>query len=274
MRYADQHMHCTASFDAEGELPDMIAAAEAAGLRAVCFTDHVDMAEEHTGQTAPTWPGLREKYAARREQHALMADGGGVEVRFGIELGEPCQAPDVAESAAGEEGLDLVIASLHNLPDTPDFHHIPYGSEEECEAINHRYLAELLRTVRWGKFDVLGHIGYTARYMSARGFTEKLTVEKYGDELEELFNELIDRGIGIECNTSGFRSGGTFPYPDRDVLTLYRELGGEIITVGSDAHVPGQVGMHFPEVYELLYSCGFMYVAEFRGRNPIFYTLT
>ena len=274
MRYADQHMHSTASFDAQGTLPDMIAAAESAGLRAVCFTDHVDMADARTGHVAPSWPRLKETFAQRQSEHAAMADGQGVEVRFGVELGEICQAPETARDAAGQEELDFVIASVHNLPDTPDFYYYDYRSEAECEELNHRYLAELLRTADYDFFDVMGHVGYTCRYMQQKGFAEKITVAKYGDELEALFNKLIDNGCGIECNTSGFRNGGTFPYPDRDILQLYRELGGEIITVGSDAHVPGQVGMHLEDAYALLRECGFFYVAEFRRRNPTFFTLT
>lgn len=274
MRYADQHMHCIASFDAKGTLPEMIAAAEAAGLRAVCFTDHVDMSECQTGHTAPSWPRLKETFAARLAEHADMADGQGVEVRFGVELGEVCQAPEVAKDAAMQEELDFVIASVHNLPEEPDFKFYDYRSEADCETLNHRYLAELLRTAEYDFFDVMGHVGYTFRYMQQKGFREKITVEKYGDELREIFVRLIENGCGIECNTSGFRSDGTFPYPDRDVLELYRDLGGEIITVGSDAHVPEQVGMHLTDTYALLQACGFLYVTEYRRRNPIFFTLT
>ena len=274
MRYADQHVHCTCSFDAAGTLPEMAAAAERRGLRAVCFTDHVDMADARTGETAPDWEQVRGKLLAREAEHAAFADGQGVEVRFGMELGEPCQAPETAAEAAGTEGLDLVIASVHNLPHTPDFYFYDYHSEAECEELNRRYLTELLRTAEMDCFDVLGHIGYTSRYMAQRGFRERITVAKYGDELRAILLRLIENGRGIECNGSGFRGGGSAPFPDRDVLTLYRELGGEIITVGSDAHDPTQIGMGVEEVNGLLQSCGFLYVTEFRRRNPLFITLT
>ncbi len=272
MRYADQHVHTTCSFDAVDTLPDMARAARAAGLSLVCFTDHMDMAEETTGRTAPDVEGRWSAFEARR---ALWAEteAPGLEVRFGMELGEPAQAPEEAAKAAAKPGLDLVLASVHNLPGEPDFFYQRYRSEERCEELNHRYLRELLRTAALDCFDVLSHLTYTARDMGRQGFHERITLEKYGDELRELFLLLIDRGKGIECNTSGFRNGGTFPYPDGEILRYYRSLGGEIITVGSDAHSVKQPGMRIPEIYELLKACSFRAVCEFRARRPEFIAL-
>ncbi len=272
MRYADQHIHCTCSPDAEGGIADMAAAAAREGMALLCFTDHMDMADEKTGHTAPRFPARWPLFAARREEYAARP-APGLEVRFGMELGEPGQAPELAAAAAGQPGLDLVIASVHNLPDVPDFYEYPFRDEAECEALNRRYLAELRRTAELDCFDVAGHIGYTTRYMAQRGFRERITVAKYGDELRELLARLIDRGKGIECNASGFRDGGDAPYPGEDILRLYRSLGGEIITVGSDGHTPEQASKHVREVYGLLKACAFRAVCEYRARRPEFITL-
>ena len=273
MRYANQHMHSAfASFDAEGSLPEMIAASAAAGLSLITFTDHMDMADETTGCARNALPERREKFLRRR----AAAEGlipPGLSVRFGMELGAPMQLPEAAREAAALPGLDFIIASVHNIPDVVDFYAYPYQSEEECEALNHRYLAELVRMTEFGDFDVMGHIGYTTRYMLRRGFSEYVSVEKYGDELRAILRRLIERGKGIECNTSGYRDGGA-PYPGADILRLYRSLGGEIITVGSDAHSPSQVFFGIREAYELIKSCGFRYVSEFRERQCEFIPLT
>ena len=170
-------------------------------------------------------------------------------------------------------GLDFIIASIHNLPDVPDFYFYPYESEKECEDLNRRYLRELIRMADFPHFDVMGHIGYTTRYMSRKGFGERISVEKYGDELTELLRRLIRNGKGIECNASGFRDPNAAPYPAGDILRLYRALGGEIITVGSDAHDPSQVFFGIREAYELLKSCNFRYVSEFRERRCEFIPL-
>lgn len=272
MRYANQHMHAApASFDAEGPLPEMIAASAASGLSLICFTDHMDMADENTGRARSALEERRANFE-RRRANAEGLGPAGLTVRFGMELGAPMQLPEEAVKAAALPGLDFIIASVHNLPDVPDFYFYPYESEEECEALNRRYLAELLRMADFPDFDVMGHIGYTTRYMHRRGFTEHISVEKYGDELRALLARLIQNGKGIECNTSGYRDAGA-PYPGADILRLYRSLGGEIITVGSDAHDPSQVAFGIREGYELLKSCGFRYVSEFRERQCEFIPL-
>ena len=273
MLYTNQHMHSAfASFDAEGSLPDMIAASAAAGLGYICFTDHMDMADEATGHARNALPQRRDSFERRR----AAAEGlipAGLAVGFGMELGAPMQLPGAAAEAAAMPGLDFIIASVHNLPDVPDFYFYPYESEAECEALNRRYLAELLRMADFPYFDVMGHIGYTTRYMHRRGFSECISVEKYGDELRAILTRLIENGKGIECNSSGYRDAAS-PYPGADILRLYRSLGGEIITVGSDAHDPSQVFFGIRDAYELIKSCGFRYLSLFRERQCEFIPLT
>jgi len=272
MRYANQHMHSAfASFDARGSLPDMIAASAAAGLAAICFTDHMDMADERTGLSRNALPQRRAAFEGRRAAAETLAPAG-LDVRFGMELGAALQLPEQAAEAAQLPGLDFIIASIHNLPEVQDFYFYPYESEAQCEALNRRYLAELIRLTDFPHFDVMGHIGYTTRYMSRQGFSERITVEKYGDELRELLSRLIQKGKGIECNCSGLADVGA-PYPAADILRLYRSLGGEIITVGSDAHDPSRVFFGIRETYDLLKSCSFRYVSEFRERQCEFIPL-
>lgn len=273
MRYANQHMHSAfASFDAEGSLGGMIAASAEAGLSLICFTDHMDMADEKTGRARNSLPERRDSFLRRRAAAESLLPPE-LTVRFGMELGGPMQLPVEAAEAVELPELDFVIASVHNIPNVPDFYFYPFGCEEECEALNRRYLLELLRLAEFPDFDVMGHIGYTTRYMHQRGFDECITVEKYGDELRALLARLIENGKGIECNTSGYRDAGA-PYPGEDILRLYRSLGGEIITVGSDAHNPSQVAFGIREGYELLKNCGFRYVSEFRERQCEFIPLT
>lgn len=271
LHYSDQHIHCSCSFDSHASLEDMVHAAHSGGISMLCFTDHMDMGDGLTG--APfAHPAERQlsRFAERRaaREQALSE---GIEVRLGMELGEPLDNVGDALLAASSDGLDLVIASLHHLPDTPDFYFLKYESEAHCEALNRRYLAELIRMADFPDFDILGHIGYTTRYMQKQGFSERITADKYGDELETLLRRLIDRGRGIECNGSGYRDGGTFPFPDADILKLYRSLGGEIVTVGSDSHDTASASAGYCQrAYALLRACGFRAVCEFRNRQPVF----
>ena len=270
MRYSNQHLHAfPASPDGMAQLPEMIEACAAAGLRIATFTDHMDMADEPTGRAKNTYP-LRRRFFEERRALAEGLAPPELDVRFGMELGAALQLPEEALAAASMPGLDFIIASVHNLPDVPDFHFYTFADEAECEALNHRYLAELIKLADFPNFDVMGHIGYTSRYMKMQGFNGVLTLEKYGDELTTLLRRLIQNGKGIECNTSGYRSGGRGTFPSEEILRLYRSLGGEIITVGSDGHKPSHAALGLREGFELLKACSFRYVAEFRERKCTF----
>ena len=264
----DQHTHSRCSPDSDAPLRDMAEAARDHGMSLICFTDHFDMDDDRTGHCAPTWP---ERWPdVVREMEALLADPpAGIEIRWGMELGEIHHDPATAAKAAAAPELDFVLGSLHNLRDTPDFYHIRYSSLEECETYNRAYLRELAELAEQECFDSMAHMGYTSRYMIRRGFRAEITADRYRDELAEIFRRLIRSGKGVEVNTSGLREGQS-TFPDPSALSLYRDLGGEIVTVGSDAHTPRDAGIGVKEAYQLLQSLGFRYVARFTKRKPDF----
>ena len=267
----DQHIHSACSPDSETPMRDMAVAAREHGISAVCFTDHLDMDDYVTGTLSEkwrtSWPDIRETGLA------LMADPPeGIEIHVGMELGEANHDPERARAYTEAPELDFVIGSLHNLKDTTDFYYIDYQSEEECRNLNALYLAELRQLAELDFFDVVGHIGYTTRYMRRKGFYTSITAGEHREVLTEIFRLLIRKGQGIEVNCSGIRAGGE-SFPNASVLGLYRELGGEIITVGSDAHNTADAGIGIREGYELLQSLGYRYVAQFKKRKPIFLPL-
>lgn len=159
-----------------------------------------------------------------------------------MELGGPNHDPDTAARLAADPALDFVLGSLHNLRNETDFYWLRYSPSTPVRELNRRYLRELLELAALDCFDVMAHIGYTARYMHRDGREDgDVTPDRYGDELEALFTRLIQRGRGLEVNVSGLRHGHT-TYPNAQCLRLYRQLGGEIVTVGSDAHTLEEAG--------------------------------
>ena len=119
--------------------------------------------------------------------------------------------------------------------------------------------------------DVIAHIGYTRRYMMKAGFDVRADMASFGDELDLLLRTAVENGTGIEVNTSGLRNaliGETIP--GFDVVRRYRELGGEIITLGSDAHMVSDAGGGLREGLELIRNAGFRYITGFKNRKPEF----
>jgi histidinol-phosphatase (PHP family) len=250
-------------------MADMARAAHANGIRAMCFTDHVDLDDWRTGRPDlhcfDNLPEMRRQYAA-----ALAEKPADMALLLGVELGEANHDPARAAAIAGTEGFDFIIGSLHNLRGQPDFYELRYASMDACRACFDSYLTELIELAGLDCFDVMAHIGYPRRYMRRDGFDTKLTLAEHGDALSALFRTLIQSGRGIEVNCSSLRSEPWEAIPDLPLLQLYRALGGEIVTVGSDAHFAADAGVGCAKGHALLREAGFRYVTVFRQRKPEF----
>ena len=119
--------------------------------------------------------------------------------------------------------------------------------------------------------DVYGHIDYVVRYGPNKN--KFYTYGRYEEILEEILRTLISRNVGLEVNTGGFHYGLGHPNPCEEILTRYRQLGGEILTIGSDAHIPGNIAFDFHKLPDLLKSCGFTHYTVFQNRRPQFLPL-
>ena len=266
MYLADYHTHSDSSPDGKETIARLAEAAIAKGLQEICITDHVDTV--CWGSYAPRWDYDWEKSLGELEE-ARRLYGNRLTIRLGAELGEAPMGFERAEKLLEESpGLDFVIGSVHMAGEK--FHHFDlYYIEKKDETYYHSvidsYLEDVLRLARWGKFSVLGHLTLPLRYIN-ENLGEELTFDGHFDQCREIFRALIESGCGIECNTNR----GHQPLPDAPLLKLYREQGGEIITLGSDAHSAEYVGCCIRERQELLRQCGFRYFTTFEGGKPRF----
>ena len=268
MRKADFHVHSSVSFDCETEMEETILAAIEKGLDAICFTDHLNLMDgEVPGKILPdAYPLWQKSYAGIGSTDEKY--GNRIEILLGMELSEINLQPQRAKMYAADENLDFVIGATHTLPDMQDFCYLNFTDQACCEGLTIRYLDEILHTAKCNVADVIAHIGYSNRYMAQQGFTVDLL--QYTDRLEAIFKTLIENGRGIELNTSGLRQAYGATFPCLDLLSMYRKLGGEVITIGSDAHCAKHVGSHFEEGVSLLQQAGFSYYTIFRKRQPVF----
>ncbi len=265
MTLTDYHVHSDISEDCSASMWDMVRAEAEAGVGVVCFTNHCDLFRWQNDAPNPRCRVITsasaEKLREMRQAHRLP-----IEVRLGLELSEGHRDPTLAAELASDSALDFVLGSLHMLPGLGDFYFLTYTDVEQCMSLFDLYLDELQQIAELDFYDALAHLGYGRRYMRRAGVDAAMTLARFGDKVEHLLRTVIDKGKGLEINCSGIRDG-CGPFPSEEILRLYRSLGGEIITAGSDAHTPEDAAKGLREGCRILRQCGFAYITVFRHRK-------
>lgn len=263
--FSDYHVHTCFSGDSRALPEEQIQAAAALGMDAVCITDHHDYGSREMTHLDfyLDLPAYLEKI---RELRLRYRDR--IQVYTGIELGLQLRVQDYLRDLSSSLSVDYIIGSSHFVDGVDLYDRKFYEGRSEQDAFLRYFESTLDRVRALDCFDCLGHLDCVVRYGPSRN--QNYRPGDYLDLIDEILRILIQRGRGIECNTSGFKYGLGHPHPCEEVLKRYRELGGEILTVGSDAHRPGEVGGYFRETAELLKNCGFRYYTVFHQRKPVF----
>lgn len=264
----DLHTHCTLSFDGKSSAEDMVKRAAELGVRYYALTDHVDLGEfpDPEFDLEATVSGARELIPALREKYADS-----VELLYGVELGQAVHEPELAEKLLAENDHDFVIGSVHNIRRHEDFYFLDYKDTDVTELLD-LYFGELLETAESDTFDVLGHITYPLRYIAGE-YGIDVDMARYSGIMDEILRTVIKNGRGIEINTSGLRQKYGKMFPDAGIVKRYRELGGRILTIGSDAHCADDLGKGIAEGIKTARLCGFDEITVFRKREPHFISI-
>lgn len=259
---SDSHMHSKNSPDAQDSVILMCESASRMGLYAVTITDHCECNLYWKDEYDKT---VRTSYLQARNANHIYKD---LHVYAGVELGQPAQALEAAEDVLNSMELDFVIGSVHNVPDREDFYFLQY-TEDFAKQVLDEYFDELMDTINWGKFDTLAHITYPWRYIMYRDGIQ-LPPKLYMERFDEVLKALIQKEKALEINTSDLRNGGAEAAPGLELLKRYKELGGNLITIGSDAHRWMDVGAGIEDALEMLSRAGFRYFSVYSGRQPRF----
>lgn len=267
MIICDYHNHTNFSADSSTPPEKMIERAIDLGLQILCMTDHMDLDFPYPELdfTFDVSEYFR-KHDKLREQY-----GNQITLLTGIELGlQPGIAGEMT-NILNTWDFDFVIGSSH-LVDRMDPYFPEYWKDKtESQGII-RYFETILENVTaFDNIDVYGHIDYIVRYGPTKA--ENYSYQKYHEILDEILKTLISKNIGLELNTAGLKYGLGFAHPHIEILKRYKELGGEIITVGSDGHQPEHLAYDFHKVPDILKEAGFEYYTTFRNRQPKFIKL-
>ncbi|WP_301108705.1 histidinol-phosphatase HisJ family protein [Sporosarcina sp.] len=260
----DYHMHSAFSADCEIPMEEMAKASIAKGLNEICFTDHIDY--EYPDETIQF--DFDKIAHANKIQQLNQQFNGQLVIKKGVEIGLQPHLLDRYEKLMDEHSFDFVICSLHTV-ENKSLHYKELFADRSVEDAFETYYKELLYCVQnYKRYSVLGHADLIKRY------TDQPPAHLFHDYLEKIFQTIIPEGKGIELNTSGTRYGLPHNMPSEDILRLYKQCGGEIITLGSDAHRPADIAHEFKESLELFQSIGFRYVATFSNGEPKFHAIS
>jgi histidinol-phosphatase (PHP family) len=267
----DYHLHSHHSTDSKASMEDMIQKGIALGLNTLCFTEHQDFNYPKyadnpenaflldTQAYASEFDSLQKKYSER------------INLRFGIECGMQPVCAEKNRSLIRSGGYDFVLGSVHLCdgrdPYYPDF----FKTREEAPFLR-RYFEETLHNIEiFQDFDSLAHIDYMVRYCT--GMKQHYDFAEYEDILTAILEHLVHHDKALELNTGGLRKGMTETNPGIRVIKRFHELGGKIITVGSDAHKPEDLAASFSIAEEVLRTAGYDSYVIFEKHVPIFIKL-
>jgi len=264
---ADFHLHSSFSGDSDTQTEAQIQSALQKQVSILCFTEHMDKDYPFTDICLE----LDTESYVQKIHHLQNLWASQIDIRLGVELGLQPHLGDFYQNYLRQYPFDFVIGSTHAVDAYDPYYPVFWENHDPYERIQ-RFLDVTLENIHaFDNFDVYGHIDYVIRYVPWQN--KNFPYMKYADILDEILKLLISKRKGIEVNTGGYKAGLGIPNPCPEILKHYRELGGEIITFGSDAHFPQYVGYCFEEAAQILKDCGFKYFTVFKERKPEFLPL-
>lgn len=258
----DSHLHSDNSPDAVHSVAYLCEHAMQHRIMGFAVTDHFECHEKLEEQEQ----GIRQM--SFEVERARGSFGSAIKLSKGIELGQPHNYPEAAKNILGCADFDFVLSSVHILEDGTDFYYIDYSNPSIVVSdLLEKYYENLFRLAKWNGFDSLAHIRYPERYIWGDQRIP-VSIEPYMDYIVSIFKLLIQNGKALEVNTSAMKKGMSCD-PGVELLKLYRELGGELITIGSDAHNAPHMAFGFDDTMDLLLTLGYRYFAFYSRRLPV-----
>lgn len=260
--FFDYHVHTNFSSDSSMDMELCVQNAIQKNIGELCFTDHVDI--DYPGEDV--FDFNYEKYT-RSIDYCRKKYYGKIKINRGIELGLQAHIIERNVEFLKNKEFDFIIGSLHAANRKELYGGDFYRGKDKQKAYA-EYFEYLYRNINlFNDFDVLGHLDIVKRYGDYED--NSLSYKDYKEYIDQILKKIISLGKGIEVNTSGKRYSLDSNHPSEEILMAYRNLGGEIITTGSDSHRYEHLAYGFDETYELLRHCGFKYVTIFRNRKPV-----
>lgn len=260
MHILDNHVHTHFSSDGKDHMETVIKEAIKNGVSHLTFTDHLEYNTDHFSLDLDGYIKQIDEYKEKYKKD--------INLLTGVEVGYKSYIRDKIENIIKSYPFDFVLCSTHTVGDK-DISRLKYfDGLTKKEAYDNYYKSIIETNKQFSNYDTYGHLDYVIRYGNYED--KKIAYNDHKEVLDETLKTIINLGKGIELNTSGYRYNLDSPHPNIDILKRYKELGGEIITVGSDSHRAIDVCRDFDKAYAILDYLGFEYVCLFEERKPKF----
>lgn len=259
MRKIDYHMHTWFSADSEANPREHILKAIEEGLEEICFSDHRDFHYPYCPFELDVENYFHEIKLLKEEYKDQ------IKIKIGVEIGLDLDYIDEINEFIDSYDFDYVIGSIHVIHQTEFYDPADFFKGKTKEEAHREFFMNTLECVKtFDCFNCLGHLDYIARYGPYKD--KSVHHELYKDIIDEIFNVLIEKNKGIEVNTSGYKDLKTCGFPNFELVQRYYDLGGRIITVGTDSHTSDRVGEHVDDVIKEYQRIGFEDISTFSKR--------
>ena len=264
MYRADSHTHTQQSLDSQAPMEEQVKRAIALGFDELVITDHHESDVKSTNYFLQTdiddyihhFNNVESKYKAQ------------INLKLGAEIGYEARGKDVLAKFVQDNPFEFIICSIHSLQGEDLYFGDFFKNKTKKQAYIDYFKAVLACVQEFNEFDVFGHLDFICRYGDYEN--KDLDYLDYKELIDEILKTLINKSKGIEINTSGIRYKVGHMHPRLDIIKSYKQLGGQIITIGSDAHRPQDIGHGYEEARALLKQAGFEYFTTFNRRVPEF----
>lgn len=270
---ADYHTHCNFSTDSDSTANSMVLGAIEKGLTHFCLTDHMDLDYPNTTKEQPLFEFNPQNYF---ETLTPLQELYKKKLNFsiGIEFGLRPNRTDLNKTMyqfLAEYPFDFALGSIHLLDNEDPYDKSYWNGHTSPKNILTNYFNHLLCSIQqFDGFDSLGHLDYIIRYIPSFCGTKDYFYKEYKEVIDEILKLLIKKNKALEINTKGLISGLSCFHPKLEILTRYIELGGTLLTIGSDAHNPNAIATEFKQTEELLRSCGIKGYYIYKNHQPHF----
>lgn len=267
---ADMHTHSENSHDSLCPIEEMCLAQIEKGTNIMAVTDHADIYLDDYDIFTPI------ERAYKKVEELKTKYGDRITILSGIEISEGFWFPEKSRKMRTLCDYDVIIGSVHCVKYgdlTIPYSKINFSSFMKSEIYDYLdcYFNDMLEMLKKEDFDILAHLTCPIRYITGK-YNIAVDMEKFEKKIDEILSVIINKNIALEINTSSYDNLCDF-FPSKHILKQYFEMGGHLITMGSDAHVAENASIHFDEALHTVREIGFEKVYYYKKRNPIPYKI-